>query len=156
MSEDRPAEMTDPNEQKIWDTLIDMIVKSSEMVQKIQFVKYKLRHHLETNKFANEYNSLNSKNSLTNLSNILAKMIDDFRKYYLSQVRAINKIQTSHKDRARIEIMLDTAKTNLKKILAYAELHEPTFNELEKQISNLSPDSSKAKIPTDNNIHQQK
>ncbi len=144
MSDDNSIEISDHKEQKIWDGLVDMIVKSARSAQKIQFYKYKLSYHIQTNQIANgKNNSLNSINAIYKLENNLENLTDNFHKDYLSKVKNVKELIATNQDKPRIEIMLDTAKSNLKKILTYNELHAPTMQELKSKIITLSAETPK-------------
>lgn len=139
MRENDYTEITDPIEQKIWEGQLDTIVESAKMTQTIQFYKNKLNYHLQTHQLINgTFNSLNSSQSLFMQKDMLSSTIDNFHKFYLRKTQEIGNLLEKHKDSPRIQIILTTAKDNLKKILTYEKLHKPTFDDLTKQVNALN------------------
>lgn len=149
MTNDKNSEFTDPQEQQTWDKMVNIIVNFAKKTQEIQFYKYKLAYHLQTNKIADAYNSLNSKSSLENLAAKLEEKGKQLRDNYDKEIKGINSLYETYKQMPRIQIMLDTAKNNLKKIFTYAELHKPLFTNLKEQLTK----SKESQQPLENEIN---
>lgn len=126
MSDFKENEVIDPNEQNIWDSMVEMIQNLAKMVQKNNFYKYKLAYRLQT---ANA----NTLNYTSVLADTLTNNINDFKKHHANNLKQISELYAANKDKPVIEIMLDTTKQNLNKIYTYNELHEPTLDSLINQ-----------------------
>lgn len=142
MSDDKTTEINDPIEQKIWDEVVNMIVKLAQMAQKLQFHKYKLNYLLE----------IGDKNShlttIDNLKNRIAVLTEEFNKYYKAQLQTINELYDKNSNKPRVIIMLDAAKDKMQTLLTYNELKRPTFAELELK-SQIKPIQTEQEKPND-------
>lgn len=144
MNEDKTIEISDPQEKKLWDDLMDMIVGTAQQTQKNLFHKYKLAYHLQTHQVAKEkHNSLNTKEALKKQEKYITEITNDFHQDYLNKINEIKTLSEKYKNQPVMGIMLNTTLNNLKKLFTYNELHSPTLNQLKNSVNALYQETPK-------------
>lgn len=140
MSDDRPEEITDSTEKKVWDSLVADISNIVKQLSIPKFMEYKLRLHLITNQAAGvSPNNLNNKGSLQKQIKHLAGLEESFVKYYKLVTDKITSLKSTYADKPRILIMLDTASQNLKRIYAYFLFDSKNSSDLQEEFASLPP-----------------
>ncbi|MDF1758720.1 MAG: hypothetical protein P1U74_10565 [Legionellaceae bacterium] len=129
-------------EKQVWNNIVDIVVGTAKSTKNLDFNKFKIRYTLELEEMSHKTQGAPeqrlSRESLDQKLRVLDKQKSSFQKEYEDHSSQLKELETKYSDKPRILIMLDPAKNQLKKCLAYAYNKPPTFSQIKNQVHSIT------------------
>jgi hypothetical protein len=131
-------EQADANE-KLWGEVVEVVRDNANLVQKIDFNRYKLNYSLTIQQLSQNADNQApdkriNKEYLEEHLAVIESQREQFKQHYKESMVKLSELQEKYSEGSRALITIDAANKNMVSLYAYVEHKPPAFDELKSQV----------------------